>query len=552
MEITERPQCCIDRCLTKTKSIKVKDIIYYLFPTDADWAHKWEMKIKDFDPRYRRKSNHIVCSLHFAKSSMQPISRQLVDHALPIYFPQKATTTQPLPQQKSTKPVPDSTSTESKCCITGCPTKFDDTDPKIAGFKFPDSEEQRKKWMFIIELYNNQKIEWNKSMRVCALHFASACFTMDDKLTDGAKPSIFKSAIACRQKEIAKQQTQTTHQQASPTKTHSINVPLHKKNADNHSMTRRSAPVIARRLSLPYSKLPPLLPKPNIQVLKRPNPVQMNSVNVANKLQRISLPNGRLTPVSTARANINATAKRPVPALTKVNVVPNPQFVAKGNVSVLRKSMPSPQMNKLSLSQAIVARLDNGTAKLIPVSTSSAAHITRLPPTLKPAPRPVITLPKGTYIETQIPKISRVQSIPNVQPKVVAKVMEHPMPILSKAPEKVATVSSPVVEERRVPDVIVIEDEEVEIAMAIKTSEDTDDANATTTNKNDDQKPLYTVQDERAFKFPRMLLARIIEKKRQNDEFSTELTKWKKIALKMNQQYRLQRATTSMETIDIS
>ena len=104
------------------------------------------MKIKDFDPKYKRRSNDIVCSLHFAKSSMQPVSRQLVDHALPIYFPQKAATLQrtKLPteqpvsgQPKSTKlPVPDSTSVDSKCCIGGCPTKFDKTEPKIRGFKY--------------------------------------------------------------------------------------------------------------------------------------------------------------------------------------------------------------------------------------------------------------------------------------------------------------------------------------------------------------------------------------------------------------------------------
>lgn len=92
------------------------------YPTDKEWADKWEKRIKEFDPKYRRKSNDIVCSLHFAKTSMQPVTRQLCDHAVPIYFPQKIA-----------EPVPEATS--SKCLIVGCPTKFDGTNPNIKGFR---------------------------------------------------------------------------------------------------------------------------------------------------------------------------------------------------------------------------------------------------------------------------------------------------------------------------------------------------------------------------------------------------------------------------------
>lgn len=122
------------------------------FPTDRDWADKWQMKIKEFDPNYRRKSNDIVCSLHFDKTSMKPVSRQLVDHALPINFPQKQNDTQKIqntPRTLPTKPematitavrvvksVPDSTSHTSKCCIVGCPTKFDSSSPKILGYRY--------------------------------------------------------------------------------------------------------------------------------------------------------------------------------------------------------------------------------------------------------------------------------------------------------------------------------------------------------------------------------------------------------------------------------
>lgn len=219
---------------------------------------------------------------------------------------------------------------------------------------------------------------------------------------------------------------------------------MHKQNADNHSMSRRSAPVIARRLSLPYSKLPPLAPKPNI--LKRTIPIQVDDVHVAGKLQRLSLPNGAVA--SGSKTVVNIIGKRPVPALTKVNVISNSQIVSKGDVSILRKSMPPMHANKLS--PAILARIDNGTAKLIPVSNSStAAHITRLPPTLKPAPRPIINaVPRTTRVETQIPKISRVQSIGKVQP--VVKVNNTPM--ICKVPEITTNVSNPIVAECHNPD----------------------------------------------------------------------------------------------------
>lgn len=115
------------------------------FPTDSDWSNKWEKRIKEFDPTFRRKSNDIVCSLHFAKASMKPVSRQLVDHALPIYFPNtkqdEPQTQKKLPMKasvetKCVKPVPDSTSSDSMCCIVGCRTKFDESDPRIHGFRY--------------------------------------------------------------------------------------------------------------------------------------------------------------------------------------------------------------------------------------------------------------------------------------------------------------------------------------------------------------------------------------------------------------------------------
>lgn len=54
----------------------------------------------------------------------------------------------------------------------------------------------------MIELYNNQKIDWKDSMNICALHFSSTWFTKDDQLDESAKPTIFKDATLRRHIEM--------------------------------------------------------------------------------------------------------------------------------------------------------------------------------------------------------------------------------------------------------------------------------------------------------------------------------------------------------------
>lgn len=93
----------------------------------------------------------------------------------------------------------------------------------------------------------------------------------------------------------------------------------------------------------------------------------------------------------------------------------------------------------------------------------------------------------------------------------------------------------------------VIEDEEIEIAKAMKISEDVDDANVNAQNKN-----VYSVKDPMAYKYPRILLERILLKKKENETLSAELAELKKKAFKLNQQYRLKSATTSNEIFEIS
>lgn len=130
------------------------------FPTDNEWAQKWERKIKEFDPSYRRKSNDIVCSLHFAKSSMISVSRQLVDHALPIYFPRNAGAPQPTKKQdeptvkrpeppttrRSSQSVSNSSSDQSRCCIVECTTKFGGPDDDIQAIEYVFSSVNRFVW----------------------------------------------------------------------------------------------------------------------------------------------------------------------------------------------------------------------------------------------------------------------------------------------------------------------------------------------------------------------------------------------------------------------
>lgn len=98
----------------------------------------------------------------------------------------------------------------------------------------------------------------------------------------------------------------------------------------------------------------------------------------------------------------------------------------------------------------------------------------------------------------------------------------------------------------------VIDDEEVEKAIAFKSSED-EATTATVKNTNGVQMHQYHVKNlEARFKYPLQLLQRILTKKKQNDELAAQLAKWKKMAYKMKQEFRMQNATTSNETIDIS
>lgn len=174
-------------------------------------------------------------------------------------------------------------------------------------------------------------------------------------------------------------------------------------------MTQRSAPapVVARRLSLPYSRLPKLLPKPLIA--RRGAPTQINGPNGVINVHRIGSQNVVLS-VPTSKAT-----HRPLPALNKVvTTIPT---VTVQSTSVLRKSMPPPTTNTVQSIKVVTT--PTATPTLVPIKRG---QITRLPPTLKPAPRVQMKGQFKTYsrnsdgvlIESPVPVISKVHSIERI------------------------------------------------------------------------------------------------------------------------------------------
>lgn len=159
---------------------------------------------------------------------------------------------------------------------------------------------------------------------------------------------------------------QKKNRHSAPLKIQSINVPLHKSNPDQ-LLTQRSAPIMARRLSLPYNKLPQLpklIPKPNI--VRQLDQAQVSGQNGVNVLKRISTSNGDI-PTKTVKI-----APRPVPALNKVvNVANVPMKVVENNApKVLRLSMPPPSTLTEKV-QPIVKHINGKTLIQVPSITYS-------------------------------------------------------------------------------------------------------------------------------------------------------------------------------------
>lgn len=204
-------------------------------------------------------------------------------------------------------------------------------------------------------------------------------------------------------------------------------------------MIRRIAPsaIMARRLSLPYSRqaLPKLLPKPNIA--RKVPPTQISTPNGALlNVHRISPQNIVLNsslPSFTSTSTTQKATLRPLPGLTKVVskvgnisklIVSNGQSnVAKKNFVMIRKSLAKSMRPSPSPSTSTSAQLNRpnqltsikftAPPEWTPVKYSQAA---RMPPTLTPAPRSA-KLPVKTYSRNgivglaKLPIISQVQSI---------------------------------------------------------------------------------------------------------------------------------------------
>lgn len=248
------------------------------------------------------------------------------------------------------------------------------------------------------------------------------------------------------------------NQHSAPLKIQSINVPLHKSKLDNQSMTRRSASIVARRLSLPYDKLPKLIPKPSI--VKKLDQAQISGPNGVKIVQRTNYSNGGIASPLTNTSVTAKTAQRPVPALNKVNMVnvnnSSGKKIAVTNVSMLRKSMPPPLALTKSANATAQTPVNAVSQRLIPVR---AIQVKNLPPNLKPVPRTQSNSALKTYardskilhVDANMPIISRVQNGEQIYKLNLGSTLEP-----SHAIESVESVNmpSPVAMETRVPDVV--------------------------------------------------------------------------------------------------
>lgn len=86
-------------------------------------------------------------------------------------------------------------------------------------------------------------------------------------------------------------------------------------------------------------------------------------------------------------------------------------------------------------------------------------------------------------------------------------------------------------------------------------TQDSAAATATTSKMsvNGTQKKLYVVEDEGAYEYPKLLLERILEHKKQNHEYESQLVKLKKIVTNMNKQHLAKRLESAViaDTIEL-
>lgn len=85
-------------------------------------------------------------------------------------------------------------------------------------------------------------------------------------------------------------------------------------------------------------------------------------------------------------------------------------------------------------------------------------------------------------------------------------------------------------------------------------SNDTDTAGTSMTNTNGTRKQLYVVEHENAYDYPKLLLERILDRKRQNYGLESELKKLRKVLNTLRQEHLAKRLETAIvaETIELS
>lgn len=186
---------------------------------------------------------------------------------------------------------------------------------------------------------------------------------------------------------------------------------MHKSGSTNQSMMRRSAPaapIVARRLSLPYKKLPTLLPKPT--VAERKLHTHIPGPNAATSVHRIASQNVVVS---------SAASVRPLPDLKKGITVAKP---IKSIATVTKSPMPPPSSNSLISTSTSALASTSIVTNPIPISKVTPPTVISRRQTWKATSqnkRPVeIATSFKTYsnasampIKTTMPVISKVQSL---------------------------------------------------------------------------------------------------------------------------------------------
>lgn len=142
-------------------------------------------------------------------------------------------------------------------------------------------------------------------------------------------------------------------------------------NSNTAALTQKSAPIMIRRLSLPY-KLPTLTPKPNIRRIPKVIRCSEGSNTTSNSIQQITTPKSVAVPINMKlplQKIISKIARRPVPTM---NAVQN----AKPQLSINRSTSNIPRIS--SIKAATVLNKLNG-RKILSTSSKTILSMNSIP-----------------------------------------------------------------------------------------------------------------------------------------------------------------------------